>query len=61
MTGSEKVDLNEFVADPSIAGGNTLAPDADLSAEALERYGRQVMIPEIGVSGQRRIRKARHR
>ncbi len=52
---------------PSIAGGitgTTLRPDAvigevELSREEIQRYSRHLIMPEVGMEGQRRLKSAR--
>lgn len=46
---------------PSIAGGATTTgvEDADLSKAELQRYARHLIMPEVGVSGQKRLKQAR--
>lgn len=36
-----------------------LMPDSILSAREIRRYNRQIMLPEIGITGQEKIKKAR--
>src|ERR671926_1300510 len=53
------------MASPSTANtvralpGPLVDPGAELSTEEVERYSRHLIIPEIGVTGQRRLRNAR--
>jgi molybdopterin/thiamine biosynthesis adenylyltransferase/rhodanese-related sulfurtransferase/molybdopterin converting factor small subunit len=42
---------------PSVAGGSAAA--ATLSNEEVQRYSRHLIIPEVGVEGQQRLKKAR--
>ncbi len=44
---------------PSIAGGADAAPAPDLSQEELLRYSRHLMLPEVGVDGQKRLKAAK--
>jgi adenylyltransferase/sulfurtransferase len=56
---------------PSIAGGSpaspfggasaagTIAPDAELSVEEIRRYSRHLIMPEVGMHGQRKLKEAR--
>ena len=46
---------------PSIAGGATVEapPQASLSKEEVLRYSRHLIMPEVGVEGQRRLKAAR--
>ncbi len=45
---------------PSIAGGATEAPPApQLSKEEIERYSRHLIMPEVGMEGQKRLKNAR--
>ncbi len=47
---------------PSIAGGasvETPAPPVTLSKEEVLRYSRHLIIPDVGVQGQRRLKDAR--
>jgi len=43
---------------PAIAGGVTLAAEAELSREELRRYDRHVILPEVGLAGQKRLKSA---
>ena len=47
---------------PSVAGGSpappTVAADHDLSADEVKRYSRHLIMPEVGVDGQRRLKAA---
>jgi sulfur-carrier protein adenylyltransferase/sulfurtransferase len=45
---------------PSIAGGVDAlsAPTADLSNEEIKRYSRHLIMPEVGIEGQRRLKAA---
>ncbi|MBI4544869.1 MAG: molybdopterin-synthase adenylyltransferase MoeB [Gemmatimonadetes bacterium] len=43
---------------PSIAGGVAGGP-ADLSSEEIGRYSRHIVMPEVGMDGQRRLKQAR--
>jgi len=46
---------------PSIAGGSTVAapPEAALSNEEILRYSRHLIIPEVGIDGQRKLKAAK--
>jgi adenylyltransferase/sulfurtransferase len=47
---------------PSIAGGSaleTMTPQATLSKDEILRYSRHLIIPDVGVTGQRRLKAAR--
>jgi adenylyltransferase/sulfurtransferase len=44
---------------PSVAGGSSAAEAPVLSNEEVQRYSRHLIIPEVGVEGQRRLRQAR--
>ena len=47
---------------PSIAGGSTLAPPAEevtLSNEEILRYSRHLIIPEVGIEGQKKLKAAK--
>lgn len=50
---------------PSIAGGNTAAAalesteSADLSLEEYQRYSRHLILPEVGLEGQKKLKNAR--
>ena len=46
---------------PSIAGGATAAPPdlAALSNEEIRRYSRHLIMPEVGLEGQKKLKKAR--
>jgi adenylyltransferase/sulfurtransferase len=43
---------------PAIAGGATLAPDAELSRAELIRYNRHIIMPEVGMDGQKKLKAA---
>jgi MoaD family protein len=46
---------------PSVAGGNmveTSAPEVELSSEEIRRYSRHILMPEIGVEGQKKLKQA---
>lgn len=51
--------LDALVADWEAAGGAWESPRATLSPEQQRRYGRQLLIPEVGIDGQRRLLDAR--
>ena len=46
---------------PSIAGGAPVTTDApaDLSPEEIRRYSRHLIMPEVGMQGQKKLKKAR--
>src|SRR5690349_13091396 len=47
---------------PSIAGGSTLAPPAEpatLSKDEILRYSRHLIIPEVGIEGQQKLKAAK--
>ncbi len=46
---------------PSIAGGSALAPPAEaaLSKDEILRYSRHLIIPEVGIEGQQKLKAAR--
>jgi molybdopterin/thiamine biosynthesis adenylyltransferase/rhodanese-related sulfurtransferase len=44
---------------PAAGPGPLVDPSADLTASEVERYSRHIIIPEIGVVGQRRLKNAR--
>jgi MoaD family protein len=45
---------------PSVAGGSGAAVDApELSREEVQRYSRHLIMPEVGVDGQRKLKAAR--
>ena len=46
---------------PSVAGGNIVADsvtDVELSSEEIRRYSRHILMPELGVEGQKKIKQA---
>ncbi len=44
---------------PSIAGGSNAAQDVGLSAAEIQRYSRHLLLPEVGVKGQLRLKAGR--
>lgn len=44
---------------PSIAGGSAVADTVELSTEEIQRYSRHLLLSEVGVSGQKRLKNAR--
>ena len=49
---------------PSVAGGSSAAPaaeanDVTLTPEEVQRYSRHLILPEVGVAGQERLKRAR--
>ncbi len=45
---------------PSVAGGSGAAVDApELSREEIQRYSRHLIMPEVGIDGQRKLKAAR--
>jgi molybdopterin/thiamine biosynthesis adenylyltransferase/rhodanese-related sulfurtransferase/molybdopterin converting factor small subunit len=44
---------------PSIAGGTDSTPAGDLSKEEILRYSRHLIMPEVGMEGQRKLKAAR--
>ncbi|MBI3299392.1 MAG: molybdopterin-synthase adenylyltransferase MoeB [Elusimicrobia bacterium] len=51
-------DGDELLIVPAIAGGAPTAAD-ELTREELARYNRHVIMPEVGVEGQRKLKRAR--
>jgi adenylyltransferase/sulfurtransferase len=43
---------------PAIAGGATLAPDAELTKAELLRYNRHLIMPEVGPEGQKKLKNS---
>jgi adenylyltransferase/sulfurtransferase len=46
---------------PSVAGGSTTAPDTvqvDLDNDEIRRYSRHILMPEVGVEGQKKLKQA---
>jgi len=43
---------------PAIAGGATLTAGAELSKEELRRYDRHVILPEVGLAGQKKLKSS---
>jgi adenylyltransferase/sulfurtransferase len=43
---------------PAIAGGATLAAEAALSKAELRRYDRHVILPEVGLEGQKKLKRS---
>ncbi len=55
-------DGDELTIVPSIAGGSAAAPAADLpelTTEEYQRYSRHLILPEVGLEGQRKLKNAR--
>ncbi|MDT4998500.1 MAG: sulfur-carrier protein adenylyltransferase/sulfurtransferase, partial [Mycobacterium sp.] len=46
-------------SNPATGPGPLVDPSDDLTASEVERYSRHIIIPEIGVVGQRRLKNAR--
>jgi adenylyltransferase/sulfurtransferase len=44
---------------PSIAGGSTLVAEATLTNEEIARYSRHLILPEVGVAGQLKLKQAK--
>ena len=44
---------------PAIAGGSDGPAVADLSADEIKRYSRHLIMPEVGVEGQRKLKQAK--
>jgi sulfur-carrier protein adenylyltransferase/sulfurtransferase len=44
---------------PAIAGGSTVAAPEALSKEELARYHRHIIMPEVGLEGQKKLKKAK--
>lgn len=44
---------------PSIAGGSPAAVSAELDKDEILRYSRHLIIPEVGMAGQRKLKNAR--
>jgi len=44
---------------PSVAGGVGVAEPPELTRDEVQRYSRHLILPEVGVDGQRKIRAAR--
>jgi len=43
---------------PSIAGGAPVAEDVDLTVDEIQRYSRHLLLPEVGVAGQKRLKSS---
>ncbi len=43
---------------PAIAGGATLAAEAELSKAELKRYDRHLILPEVGLEGQKKLKRS---
>jgi molybdopterin/thiamine biosynthesis adenylyltransferase/rhodanese-related sulfurtransferase/molybdopterin converting factor small subunit len=43
---------------PAIAGGATLAPEAELTKAELIRYNRHLILPEVGPAGQKKLKNS---
>ena len=52
-------DGGEMMIVPSIAGGSPAGPLPELSSEEIGRYSRHLILPEVGMEGQRRLKHAR--
>ena len=52
-------DRDEIHIIPSIAGGSAIAEDVELSVEEIQRYSRHLLLSEVGIAGQRRLKAAR--
>jgi adenylyltransferase/sulfurtransferase len=44
---------------PSIAGGSTMVAEAALTNEEIARYSRHLILPEVGVAGQLKLKQAK--
>jgi adenylyltransferase/sulfurtransferase len=44
---------------PSIAGGSGESPEAELDKDEILRYSRHLIIPQVGMTGQKRLKAAR--
>ncbi len=51
-------DGDELLIVPAIAGGSTTAAE-ELSREEMARYNRHVIMPEVGVEGQKKLKRAK--
>lgn len=51
-------DRDEVHIIPSIAGGSSIAEDVELSIEEIQRYSRHLLLSEVGVGGQRKLKAA---
>lgn len=52
-------DKDEVFIIPSIAGGSAVADEAELSVDEIKRYSRHLLLSEVGVAGQKRLKSAR--
>ena len=43
---------------PSIAGGSSVLEETELSAEEIQRYSRHLLLSEVGVAGQKKLKAA---
>ncbi len=50
---------DEIFIIPSIAGGSTVAEEVELSAEEIQRYSRHLLLSEVGVAGQKKLKAAK--
>ncbi len=53
------INLHASIDDWRAAGGDWGTPEAALTPAQERRYGRQILIPEVGLDGQRRLLEAR--
>ncbi|MCC6744634.1 MAG: molybdopterin-synthase adenylyltransferase MoeB [Acidobacteria bacterium] len=44
---------------PSIAGGSAAVEPVELSVDEIQRYSRHLLLPEVGIAGQRKLKAAR--
>ncbi len=44
---------------PSIAGGSAIADEVELSADEIRRYSRHLLLSEVGVAGQKKLKAAK--
>lgn len=51
-------DRDEIHIIPSIAGGSAISEEVDLSVEEVQRYSRHLLLSEVGIAGQRRLKAA---
>jgi adenylyltransferase/sulfurtransferase len=50
---------DEIFIIPSIAGGSAIADEVELSAEEIQRYSRHLLLSEVGVAGQKKLKSAK--
>src|SRR5262249_35153457 len=50
---------DEIYIIPSIAGGSAVADEVELSADEIQRYSRHLLLSEVGVAGQKRLKAAK--